>query len=995
MEPYGHLSVRWDKKGEHIDWDWHPSSPEALPNFHMRRDLTPGAFDLALEAFYTAWDTCSQYSSQGNGAATRALLMNARDLLQSRLLPEGLSDLASLGPPGALLTITVLPDAIPLEVFEANGKPFCMRYQLLHAKLDDRGYTTRSSQAYAPVVGVSNPSAGLYASATFTGDLLGGADARKTHASDILDSLRGFYGQNVNTCRDRSLSVAYMQKVFSQPTLACLYHFGHGITNNHAGGLRLADGILDAEQIALELARKQPKGAGLAFINACWSAATGTKRTRDVARVLLDSGWQAVLGTVLPPLDVQAAHAAYLFFDDIGKHLHIMTAFQHVRLSSWKRFWEEEHPDLSWASYRLYGSPHHLWLRTDLTHADGIVAMPGIPRAFIGKMKVPGQSVTYESSPEKTLDSVSVAHFWKTFAQDPHSDMLDMLQKACTAPDVEPVVRLILTRLVEDSAHPPARQVFAPDLRRIFEQAKHQLRQEGMGRLDLPTIQRVVFHLDGIESYTVNLPASDSRITPLLSIQVHEQLIDLLMSVLRTRGPTAAISLREFAQELEIGGPESVRRLFIGENGALTWDLLERSAKGVLFGAWHAARNDGSQIIELRHLLQGVHYFCMTLAAVVTDRGHKELHADMVEYVNREIEGFIATHQNFVLHIHDFTRESLWVLDYCSMSLHAKSRQGAHSGFWYACLDHLVELRDTVADSQDHYVFQQEFVRFQALQQFLEFRSIAPRVIRKIVRQPTRSPGVSPKATEAFDSAIQAVGTAWNIGIAPKSVPVFLTDEEFMLEAMLAELQNRWDRQGSPRRILWIPWDQFLYAQEPLSVRERLLNRLVGVSSPVRNLLDNLTQELHRQAGRLLLCVDNLDCLIEQEAWNASRPLLTLLTSPLIPAVVVATPKLLERRPYFRERPFVCVKLGKLHDEATKEMLFHHTRYWLNDDELEWDEAVLEAILKRARWSPDNRSLISIGANYIQRAIDHLNTLPHDAQPSISWEQILHVIDDG
>jgi len=147
------------------------------------------------------------------------------------------------------------------------------------------------------------------------------------------------------------------------PGIVGLYYFGHGLfpADKNQGRLLLSDGHLFAQQI-----EQAAPGASFIFLNACEAAATGRgwvldreKRARNVADAFGRGGGRVVIAPLWPVVNVQAARTAVEFFEYAFSHDgSIGEALMHARQCSYRRYREEDQPDISWMAYRYFGDPN-------------------------------------------------------------------------------------------------------------------------------------------------------------------------------------------------------------------------------------------------------------------------------------------------------------------------------------------------------------------------------------------------------------------------------------------------------------------------------------------------------------------------------------------------------------------------------------------------------------------------------------------------------------
>jgi ATP-dependent Clp protease ATP-binding subunit ClpC len=192
---------------------------------------------------------------------------------------------------------------------------------------------------------------------------------------DPQNDPRGCCGEHLETLRTllegRGYEVLYLQEgdatrsavlaSLRKPGVVGVYYFGHGRVppgKRKQGQLILHDGPLYAEEI-----EQEASGASLVFLNACEGAMIGKgwgsdaeRRARSVAEGFVRAGGRAVIATLWPVINAQAARTAIEFFQDLlARDCSIGDALMHARECSYRRYKEEDEPDISWMSYRFFG----------------------------------------------------------------------------------------------------------------------------------------------------------------------------------------------------------------------------------------------------------------------------------------------------------------------------------------------------------------------------------------------------------------------------------------------------------------------------------------------------------------------------------------------------------------------------------------------------------------------------------------------------------------
>lgn len=353
-----------------LSWSW-TEAPIACELASKEIDL-----DTVQLTLNRAWKNVIKATREHDFNAAITLLAQQRRQLAHDLIPNAF-DLSQIAPEGSLVAVEVFPDWLPLEILSAGDKPFGVRYQTLHLKRTKNGSMNRERLGHS----TEEPAAQL----TMMHNLLRrSAEQHQQHLHDIRGILDRIYGRARtlaihNDAASGNLSRVVLADALCNPNLDCLYHLGHGGSDENGDGLEAADGLLDVETLRIRLRDVRLKG-GFAFLNACRSVAAEGSGQSDIAQLLIEHGRHAVLGSVLSPLDAHAASFAKSVFDKLETGQTVLQAHHHSVVESWHRFQEFQSPsitphrdsfDLSWACYRLYGSPIADSLRTLRSEPNG------------------------------------------------------------------------------------------------------------------------------------------------------------------------------------------------------------------------------------------------------------------------------------------------------------------------------------------------------------------------------------------------------------------------------------------------------------------------------------------------------------------------------------------------------------------------------------------------------------------------------------------------
>jgi hypothetical protein len=374
MKPKGHLTVDYRPEAGHMEWRWRSS---LVPiETAWKKSLSQAEYKCALDRFYSDWDHVLDALSHSNLANAREILQKARCCLTAAIVPDDI-DWDVLGTRGTPITVTASPDEIPIENVIIRNMPFVVYYPSMHTKLrsPSRIYSRPSARHLDYIV---QPCAHF---SVMDNVLDSSSNSAHQHCADIRNCLLTLYGEghvdNIgNGIRQESYNINcdLMIDLLCNTNMSCLYHFGHGLNGDQAG-LSLADGNLYTRDLITYVSPEHHRFKGFAFINSCWSASSSASGSRDVVRVLLESGWLSAIGTVLKPLDVQAADFAYRFFLALPrKGCRLLDAYYSAVVDSWNRYsTNSEVCDLTWGCYRLYCLSDFGTMQSRVTEPDGCV----------------------------------------------------------------------------------------------------------------------------------------------------------------------------------------------------------------------------------------------------------------------------------------------------------------------------------------------------------------------------------------------------------------------------------------------------------------------------------------------------------------------------------------------------------------------------------------------------------------------------------------------
>jgi hypothetical protein len=374
------LTVRYSRETRRIVWELASENRTLVHRKHKKLD----ELKVFLRDCRSAWKAVLQAVSMGREQEARERLEGLQKKVTAELLPPTL-ELPARGSP---IWVIPQPEDLPIELILIHGEPLPARHAVICGRLSGANGEAELAPEHA------GRSAMPTARLTIMCDvLMAPDDARPIHREMIRHSLSLLYGER--GVHDQTGEVARpdadtLLNAMCSPDVSCHYHLGHGQTGMRGGStLVAANGPVSSEDIEL---RPRVFG-GFAFLNACHSGAAGESGASDPALALLKLGRSAVLSTVLPPLDSQAAEYAGEFFAGLPEHgLDLARTYHHLTEQSWKEYQAKKcaKVPLCWACYRLYGSPMRRFLRTAITTEYGDVVVPWDHRTIkIGSVSGP------------------------------------------------------------------------------------------------------------------------------------------------------------------------------------------------------------------------------------------------------------------------------------------------------------------------------------------------------------------------------------------------------------------------------------------------------------------------------------------------------------------------------------------------------------------------------------------------------------------------------
>jgi histone H3/H4 len=181
---------------------------------------------------------------------------------------------------------------------------------------------------------------------------------------DHIQTLERLLTQNGFTVKILAHSMATCSRFLnwiSNPDLAGIYYFGHGLLQEDVGesALVLHDGKLKASDI-----ENAGSSASFVFLNACEAGAVPLKNAQDdgisiASAFALGGPNRAVIAPIFPIETRQGADAALTFFRQavVGTTT-TAECLQAVRMRSVGLYNDKNLPDTRWFSYRYFGDPN-------------------------------------------------------------------------------------------------------------------------------------------------------------------------------------------------------------------------------------------------------------------------------------------------------------------------------------------------------------------------------------------------------------------------------------------------------------------------------------------------------------------------------------------------------------------------------------------------------------------------------------------------------------
>lgn len=997
MMENGLLRIWWEKGDLH--WHYDPvdgTKQRALSKRSKRVNISRKELQECLDSFYMHWKLCLEDMQQDFRLSAQDRFDKARQELQNKIVPRDLN-LSSFS--DGLIKVILEPDGIPLEVLDAGGVPLGVRSLLLHNKIDRREDVTSPTDSQRTRRTSVSKQAGPAAWLRFNKDCLD-FEALEAHQDNVSQSVKTIYGHDLKCtdCRlhipgaDSSPTKEAVLRALGRGDVSCLYLLAHGMqaeTDAWALSLRRIDEktveFLDVETVRNRLRGDKALGACLAFINACGSAAVRSTNEVDLALALLEGGWQTVIGTVLPPMAEQGAKAAERFFESLRQHLNIAKAYREMVLTSWEQY-HNNLPDLSWASYRLYGSPQLMWLRTPLTDDDGTILLREKKDTVLGVMDSDFRHFG-ESRPPELLSSKDIAALLKSIHDETASEV-PLARRLLNAASVDPsksIAFAILEHALRNPQGELAQDVFDSEMRAVLHAIRRRSPKDDI-ILDEDLLFEEIIGRTWTEDMS-GVPDEETKANLLPEIS-------LLHSLVKAAKLDRRIGIETAAALFAPNRAKHADDLFRKDDNCLMWERIDDSARSVLYWAWVEAERDMS-VIELRHLLKGIGHLQGHLSIVVLNPDEKS----RVSNVDRvfEIINDSMISKDFNLSKDRFSNSSLCLLAACDRGSVAPNSLKGKDLFCFRCFVHAFSLIPLASEKDREFLEEQcpGLKRFWMLWNLL---TNVPKEIRPYVEIPKCVPGVAPQAIRSFaDVSKKLTPVGRN-----KCVHLIKIDDHPTLEVLLAQIVETRIADNEPTNLIRLPWQRTWEEsmsesgrQEGLKSRPFLQSLLTAVSTffplsfptqpdkqyPSAQLFANVLKTKAKR-DRFLLVLDMCRLDPDSGSWEASKPLRQAMEKGEFQAALVVDDNLPEDMLKELERwTDPCMRIEVTDVDDVNEILHYYLLSRLHEKGLYASpnsaaDRYLDDTLA-ARIGAGKRALLSVSRELIEKAIGEFSTASH------------------
>ena|GEM_PF-5697127 len=972
MKIEGSLSILWNEDGQHIDCIWDPRDGVGCQK--QSKQIARKTFKDSLARFWQTLRDCYDAVSSSDSLGAKVKFATAIRDIQSVLIPSHFNFDAI---PGGVISVKVLPDTIPIETFDVQGKPLCIRNILIHKKVLSTALVVPESVDQRRSHRYSSSEPDSYYAFTWNCPLATGDEIRE-HRETIHDYLRKLYGpKRVYYRNDLSeaseLNAAELENALAKGALGSFYFFGHGV-RGRVGSLQLDTDRLDAERLDRWLKKNPTTDRGLAFLNACWTGGLDTVAGMDIARVLCSHGWQAVIGTVGPPLGYQAARFAERFFQSLYRP-DIVRAFRLAQRWAWRIYQDSsrqnEVPDFTWAIYRLYVSLEDRYIRTPCTRNGSLFIRPKNQP----QLKVEfAEEVSVEPHKRKALSSRVIQDFVTHFGGEP-PNLEQVFRWAIKDPQRTQIADQIVEKALGSLGERWTKEMFDRDLCLLLEGVYERI---SPNKLDL----------ENLASVLLLLPADNENRTGQAqappSVVVAPELTRFIVGLFRKQvrpGPLVRDNVYEIADEVV----QSIRKRLFGPNGRVKWDQLNKPAQAVLQEV--AAVAQDSKTVRPEHLLKGIILYALKM---VDQRSQVEadltVGKDLREKLVR-IQSERRGNRQLELSADRFDNASLHVLHHCIVT-RLKGLAANEGDFHYQLFDSLYTVFPRVNMSkQDHDLLTSFLPVMDELRPFHRFGEHVPRVIREIAEVPVRSPGISiagDAVQRAYAGVLEAMEQAKS---EPTRVPVIRSVSTLTVEAILMEFPKFYRRHANVHYdvfIVWLRWERAALHRHILDAHFGLLQKLLG--GPAQKLGATVLEELRDAAPKILFCfslgnIDMSSMAGDDPRLKAFRTFLPMIRSQHIPAIVTVGDDLSVAKKIVHQYPFYQVAPGTPCTDCVKDLLHHHMRHWVSmrggsEYHVNREDIWLEKLIERECPQEDVTDLFGKVGETAWNALEKCPTIP-------------------
>jgi tetratricopeptide (TPR) repeat protein len=285
--------------------------------------------------------------THGTGQPLPEPLVALGRLLTNYFLPEPIRRAINYLPPQSSLSIVTNAPEIPWELLRPGDEFLILARPIARQHLDEQRWEAGIYEHWhASLNAHQTPTPALLLIAN-PGSDLEASDVEADRILAVIDTLP-HYLRCTALFRAQAKRATILAELQTN-TYSLLHYSGHADIPESAAptqGLRLADGVLFASQLAIALV-----GAPLVFLNACGPTQPGA--SQELIMSFLRAGARSCIGAIWPISDLVSVHFSATFYQRLLSGHSVGVALWQARRAAYAA---QPH-DPTWAAFVLYGDP--------------------------------------------------------------------------------------------------------------------------------------------------------------------------------------------------------------------------------------------------------------------------------------------------------------------------------------------------------------------------------------------------------------------------------------------------------------------------------------------------------------------------------------------------------------------------------------------------------------------------------------------------------------